>query len=68
MSAIFINSQASIMDFQATEEASNPRRKHPALQNMKFLNYFLFLCVIFGFWTLVQVKVTSGAGALNTNR
>ncbi len=32
---------------QLTEEASALKRKHPALQNIKFLNFFLLLWVIF---------------------
>jgi hypothetical protein len=31
------------------EKHSALRREHPALQNMKFLNFFLFLWVIFAF-------------------
>jgi hypothetical protein len=38
---------ASVMDVQATEEASALRREHSALQNMNFRNIFLFLWVMF---------------------
>jgi hypothetical protein len=31
----------------ATGEACSHNREHPALQNMKFLNFVPFLCVIF---------------------
>jgi hypothetical protein len=30
-------------DFQATEGAFSPKREHPALQNMKFLIFFIFV-------------------------
>jgi hypothetical protein len=35
------------MDVQATGGAFSPQREHPALQKMKFINFFIFLCVIF---------------------
>jgi hypothetical protein len=38
---------ASRKDVQATEEAFSPQKKHPELQNMKFLNFFLLLRIIF---------------------
>jgi hypothetical protein len=38
---------ASIKDFQATGETFSTQREHSALQNMNFLNFFLFLWVIF---------------------
>jgi hypothetical protein len=43
------SSQTSVKDVQATGKASALKREHPALQNMKFRNFFLFLWVIFAF-------------------
>jgi hypothetical protein len=45
----FTYPQASIKDVQVTEEALSSQKRHPALQNMKFLNLFLLLWVIFDF-------------------
>jgi hypothetical protein len=41
-------SLASIQDVQQ-EKPSALKREHPSLQNMKFLNLFLFLWVIYAF-------------------
>jgi hypothetical protein len=30
-------------DDQATGEASSPQKKHPALENIKFLHFFIFV-------------------------
>jgi hypothetical protein len=35
------------MDAQATGEAFSPQKRHPAIQNMNILYFFLFLLVIF---------------------
>jgi hypothetical protein len=43
----FTYPHATIKDVQATGEAFGPQRKHPTRQNIKFLNFFLFLWVIF---------------------
>jgi hypothetical protein len=42
----YIYSQASMRDFQVTE-ASSLQKEHPALQIMNFLQFYLFLLVIF---------------------
>jgi hypothetical protein len=39
--AIYL-SEASRKNFQATGDAFSPQRAHPALQNMKFINFFKF--------------------------
>ncbi len=41
------SSPVSIKDAQAAEEALSLKGEHPALENMKFLYFFLFLWVIF---------------------
>jgi hypothetical protein len=38
---------SSIKDVQVTEKPSALEREHPALQNMKFPNFFLLMWVIF---------------------
>jgi hypothetical protein len=44
----FTYPKASIKDIQVgTEEAFSSQKRHPALQNMKFLNFLLILWVIF---------------------
>jgi hypothetical protein len=47
-------SLASIKDAKATGEAFTLKREHLALQNMKILNFFLYLEVIFAFWIRIQ--------------
>jgi len=41
-------------DAQATEDAFCPQREHPAIQNIKFLYFFLFLWVIFA---LLRIRI-----------
>ncbi len=36
-------------DAQATRETFTPKKEHSALQEMKFLSFFLFLWAIFAF-------------------
>jgi hypothetical protein len=38
---------ASIKEVQAIGEAFSLKREHPAVQTIKFSNFFKFLCVIF---------------------
>jgi hypothetical protein len=38
----FTYPHASIKDVQATGEAFSSKKEHPALQNIKFLNFFYF--------------------------
>jgi hypothetical protein len=46
-SKIAIHPKASIRTFKIQEKPSALKRRHPALQNMKFLHFFQFLWVIF---------------------
>jgi hypothetical protein len=39
--------EAFVKDIQATRKAFSPKKKHPALQKMKFVNCFLILWAIF---------------------
>jgi hypothetical protein len=41
------NCNYSLKDVQATGNPSALKREHPALQKMKFINFILFLWVIF---------------------
>jgi hypothetical protein len=55
---------ASIKDVQATGRPSALKREHPALPNMKFLNFFLFMWVIFcppGSGSGFRIRIQSGS-------
>jgi hypothetical protein len=47
---------ASLKDAQATAEAFNFKREHPALQNMKIRYFFLFLCVFLPSWIRIRIQ------------
>jgi hypothetical protein len=54
------HSSAPIKDVQATEEAFSPQKRTSSTSNMKFLNFFLFMWIIFA---LLDPNSDSGYGS-----
>jgi hypothetical protein len=57
-----------IKDAQATGEAFTLKKEHPVLKNMKILDFFIFLWVIFALLDPdPQFERGSGSGSSNSN-